>query len=130
MANQPLSRALPTEEFSIARKVMDDAVAFYLANGGSAVARQHIESLANEQKFYPDSTEAYYDALTKISLAEKAEQKRAEEKVRQEQRDMMLSVMGMIATEQEAAKPKGKPQQYPKGVLPPELSTAKTMKIW
>ena len=37
MANQPLSRALPTEEFSVARKVMGDAVAFHLANGGPTV---------------------------------------------------------------------------------------------
>lgn len=130
MANQPLSRALPSEVFSVARKVMDDAVAFYLANGGPAVARQHIEELASSLKFYPDITEAYYDALAAINTAEKAEQLKAEEKAQQDQRDLLLSVMGMINTEQDAAKPKGKPQQRPKGVLPQELSTDKAMRIW
>ena len=71
MANQPLSRALPTEEFSVARKVMGDAVAFHLANGGPTVARQHVEQLANELKIYSDINEAYLDAMARIAEAER-----------------------------------------------------------
>lgn len=125
MTNQQLPRASPQEGFSIARKVMADAVAFYLANGGPSVAREHVERLANELKFYPDSRDAYLDALALIAQAEKEEQLRAEERVQQQQRDLVLTVMGVIKS--------GSAQKDPGPLcdgLPPKLSTDKAMLIW
>ena len=73
MANQEIILASPNEGFSIARQAMDDAVDFYLKNGGPAVARTYIESLANSLKFYDDCAEAYRHAMERIKLAEEAE---------------------------------------------------------
>lgn len=109
MANQPLSRALPTEEFSVARKVMDDAVAFHLANGGPTVARQHVEQLANELKIYSDINEAYLDAMARIAEAERT---------------------GRQPSRRAKTGPNGKAQPAPKGVLPPKLASGRAMFMW
>ena len=106
MANQPLSRALPTEEFSVARKVMDDAVAFHLANGGPTVARQHVEQLANELKIDSDINEAYLDAMARIAEAERT---------------------GRRPSRRAQTGPNGKAQPAPKGVLPPKLASGRAM---
>lgn len=109
MANQPLSRALPTEEFSVARKVMGDAVAFHLANGGPTVARQHVEQLANELKIYSDINEAYLDAMARIAEAERT---------------------GRQPSRRAQTGPNGKAQPAPKGVLPPKLASGRAMFMW
>lgn len=109
MANQPLSRALPTEEFSVARKVMGDAVAFHLANGGPTVARQHVEQLANELKIYSDINEAYLDAMARIAEAERT---------------------GRQPSRRAQTGPNGKAQAAPKGVLPPKLASGRAMFMW
>ena len=77
---------------------MADAVAFYLEHGGPAVAREHIEKLANELKFYDDGTEAYREATEQIVAYEKAERQQAEERQRQQMQELMQSVMGVIQT--------------------------------
>ena len=59
MTNELLSQISPSEGFSVVRKAMEDAIAFYLPMGGPALARQHVELLANSMSFYPDCTEAY-----------------------------------------------------------------------
>ena len=100
MANPQLSH-MPSGDFSIARKVMGDAVAFHLANGGPTVARQHVEQLANELKIYSDINEAYLDAMARIAEAERMEQQKAEERTRTRETQ-----------------------------LPPKLSTAKAMLMW
>lgn len=125
MTNQQLPRASPQEGFSIARKVMADAVAFYLANGGPSVAREHVERLANELKFYPDSHDAYLEALTLIAQAEKEERLRAEQRAQQQQRDLMLTVMGVIKPDS----PHKDSSPLCDG-LPPKLSTPKAMLVW
>ena len=124
MANEMLSRIGPSEGFSVARKVMDDAVAFYLANGGPAVAREHVERLANELKFYPDSTEAYCEAMAKISMAEKAEQQRQEEHTRQQQQNLIIQLMGVVKPH------KGSDPSCEFGVLPAKLRTDRAMLMW
>ena len=68
MVSQQLSRASPPEGFSIARQVMMDVAVHYLANGGPAVARAHVENLSNELlKVYPDCHEAYLDTMAMIA---------------------------------------------------------------
>jgi hypothetical protein len=120
MANQQLSRTSPTEGFSVARKAMDDAIAFFIPIGGPALARQHVELLANSMNYYPDITEAYRDAMTKISEIEKAEQQRQEERQQQ-------LIIQLIST----AKPhKGSDPLCEFGVLPARLSTDKAMQMW
>ncbi len=125
MTNQQLPRASPQEGFSIARKVMADAVAFYLANGGPSVAREHVERLANELKFYADSNDAYLNALALIAQAEKEEQQRAEDRAQQQQRDLMLTMMGVIKS---GSPHKDSVPSY--NGLPPKLSTPKAMLVW
>lgn len=125
MPHQQLTSTSPQDGFSIARKVMADAVAFYLVNGGPSVAREHVERLANELKFYPDTNDAYLEALALIAQAEKEEQLRAEERAQQQQRDLMLTMMGVIKT--------GSPHKAAGPLcdgLPPKLSTPKAMLIW
>lgn len=70
MANQLLSPVSPPDGFSIARKAMQDAVAYYLANGGPAVARQEVGNVASSLKYYPDCSEAYLEAMAMIKEAE------------------------------------------------------------
>lgn len=128
MANQKLSRVDPSGSFSIARQVMDDAVAFYLANGGPAVAREHVERLANDLKFYDDCTEAYREAMARIVAYEQAEQQEAAERSQQQMKEMLLLMMGDI---------KGNPSPHEVSVtlcgedgLPPRLATEKAMLMW
>lgn len=108
MANPQLSH-MPSGDFSIARKVMDDAVAFHLANGGPTVARQHVEQLANELKFYSDINEAYLDAMARIAEAERT---------------------GRQPSRRAQTGPNGKAQPSPKGVLPPKLASGRAMFMW
>ena len=103
MANPQLSH-MPSGDFSIARKVMDDAVAFHLANGGPTVARQHVEQLANELKFYSDINEAYLDAMARIAEAERT---------------------GRQPSRRAQTGPNGKAQPAQKGVLPPKLASGR-----
>ena len=132
MANQQLSQACLSEGFSIARKVMADAVTFYLANGGPAVARAHVESLANELKFYDDCTDAYREALAMISLAERQEQQRAEERNQQQQQHLMMTLMGVMQSGKKGSPSAPAKGERPKGpaMLPPKLSTDKALLIW
>jgi hypothetical protein len=116
MANLQLPRASPPEGFSIARKVMDDAAAHYLAHGGPAVARIELANLANGLKFYNDYMEAYQAALEKVAQAEAMEhQKRL-----QEFADLMHPKK-KTAQSAESSEPV---------VLPPKLSTEKAMLMW
>ena len=108
MANQ-LPQATTSEVFSVARKVMDDAVAFYLANGGPAAARQHIEELAGSLKFYP------YRQF-------------CENYAQQDQRNLLMKMMSTLNSEQQPAQPRRK--EPAPGVLPKPLSTDKAMRIW
>jgi hypothetical protein len=128
MANQQLSQACLSEGFSIARKVMADAVTFYLANGGPAVARAHVESLANELKFYDDCTDAYREALAMISRAERQEQQRAEER---NQQQLMMTLMGVMQSgKNDSPSAPAKDDKEAAPILPPKLSTDKALLIW
>ena len=69
---------------SIAYQVMNEAAAFYLQNGGVAAAREHVDRLANELKFYPDNTEAYRTVMAQLSEAERQERHMAAEQRQQE----------------------------------------------
>ena len=134
MANQQLSRAAPTGELSIACQVMADAVAFYLANGRPAVAREHVERLANDLKFYDDCSEAYRLAIAMVCQAEKEEQERMEERNLQQQRSLMLSLMDAIQTvldPHNSSDTTPCAQQEPATVeLPPKLASEKAKRMW
>ena len=124
MVNEMLSQIGPSEGSSVARQAMEDAIAFYLPIGGPALARQHVESLASSMSFYPDCTEAYRDAMAKISQIEKAEQQRQEEHRLQQQQELIIQLIG-------AVKPhKGSDPSCEFGVLPAKLSTGKAMLMW
>ena len=130
MPSQPISRTAPSEGPSTARQAMADAIAAYLYKDGPAVARAHVESLANELKFYDDCTDAYREALAMISLAERQEQQRAEERNQQQQQHLMMTLMGVMQSGK-----KGSPSASAKGekgpaMLPPKLSTDKALLIW
>ena len=60
MALQEFIRASPEcqEGGSIARRVLADIAAFYIDNGGPALARQHVKSVAHELIIYSDCAEA------------------------------------------------------------------------
>ena len=133
MASQQLSRASPAEGFSIARQVMEDVADYYLANGGPATAREHVERLANELKIYPDSHEAYLDTMARIAEAEQAERLKAEELLQQQQQNLIKSMMGVIKPKEKTKQPAAdkNPQHSPHDVvLPPKLSSEKAMRIW
>lgn len=128
MANQQLSRVDPTGSVSIARQVMADAVAFYLANGGPAVAREHVEKLANDLKFYDDCTEAYREAMARIVAHEQAERREAAERSQQQMKEMMLLMMGTIKSD-------SRPHRVSDTLcdadgLPPKLASEKAMRMW
>ena len=124
MTNELLSRIGPSEGFSVARQAMEDAIAFYLPIGGPALARQHVESLANSMSYYSDISQAYCEAMKKISQIEKAEQQRQEELRQQQQQEMISQLI-------EATKPhKGSDPLCEFGVLPARLSTDKAMLMW
>jgi hypothetical protein len=134
MANQQLSRADPAGELSIACQVMDDAVTFYLANGGPAVAREHVEKLAKNLIFYDDSSEAYRNAIARICQAEKEEQQRMDERNRQQQRSLMLSLMGVIQSDLKPHKSSDTTpcarQEPVADTLPPKLASEKARRMW
>lgn len=131
MANQEIIRASPNEGFSIARQAMDDAVDFYLKNGGPAVARTYIESLANSLKFYDDCAEAYCHAMERIKLAEEAERQQEETRNMQQMQQMMMKVI-MTVNPKHEDKPTAKNNQktVQPVALPPKLSAEKAMKMW
>ena len=133
MTNQQLLRASPAEEFSIARQVMKDVADYYLANGGPAAARVHVETVANELKIYPDCHEAYLDTMAMIADAEHTERLKAEELLQQQQQNLIRSMMSVIKSDKTAKQsPVSKhPQQDPHDVvLPLKLSSEKAMRIW
>ena len=125
---QKQPRASPAEGPSIARKVMADALAFYLQHGGPAIARAHIERLAQDLIFYPDTSIAYVDAQMIIDRTESGE------KVEQ---CKSMAVIIEPGQETKPQQPETQPTQTddtapaePEAVLPPELRTEKAMKIW
>ena len=131
MANQ-LPQATLSEEFSIARQVMDDVADYYLANGGPTAAREHVEKVANELKIYPDSHEAYLDTMARIAEAEQAERLKAEA-LFQQQQNLIKSMMGVVKSQKNTKQPAAdKHPQYDLHdvVLPPKLSSEKAMRIW
>lgn len=127
MPNQQLSLAQPNEGLSAARKVMDDAVAFYLAHGGPAVARDHLERLANDLKFYHGSDEVYQAALDQILQAEKAEEQAEQQRQQQHDKELILAIIGTVKPNNTQNVPAASCEY---GVLPPKLSTAKAMLLW
>ena len=117
MANLQLPRASPPEGFSIAFRLMDDAIARYLYKEGAAVARAHIENLASEIiRLYDDGKAAYDYAMAKISETEEQERQR-----------WMREFADFLRPEQKTAQPAERPEP---GVLPPKLSTEKAMLMW
>jgi hypothetical protein len=129
MANQLLSRASPAQDYSVARRVMDDAVAFYLANGGPAVARAHLDYLAHELlKFYDDAPDAYREAMARIAAAEKLLLQQAEERNQQQLQQLVMTMMGVLqstpAPHQETA------PLCDTVELPPKLCTDQAMLLW
>jgi hypothetical protein len=133
MVSQQLSRASPAEEFYIARKVMKDAADHYLANGGPAVARVHVEILASELKIYHGCHEAYLDTLAMIAEAEHAERLKAEKLLLQQQQELFRSIVDTIKSEntaQQSSASKHSQQSAHDVVLPPKLSSEKAMRLW
>ena len=131
MANQ-LSQASLSEEFSIARQVMEDLADYYLANGGPVAAREHVDKVANELKIYPDSHEAYLDTMARIAEAEQAERLKAEAFFEQQQ-NLIKSMMGVVKSQKNTKQPTA--DKHPQHdlhdvVLPPKLSSEKAMRIW
>jgi hypothetical protein len=127
MTNQQLSRASSIEGFSIARQAMQDAVDFFLANGGPAVARIELTKVNEALSFYNGHNEAYCEAMARIDQAEKAEQQRAEaHKLEQQQQMMMKAVMSAIHPQHQATHPVL--QECPD--LPAKLSTPEAMQLW
>lgn len=127
------SRASPTEEFSIARQVMEDVADYYLANGGPAAAREHVEKVANELKIYPDSHEAYLYTMARIAEAEQAERLKAEALFQQQQQNLIKSMMGVVKSQENTKQPtadKHPRQDLHDVVLPPKLSSEKAIRIW
>ena len=129
MTNQQLSRASPNEGFSIARQAMQDAVDFFLANGGPAVARIELTKVNEALSFYEGHNKAYCEAMARIDQAEKAEQQRAEaQKLELQQQIMIKALMSAIHPQQQATPPPHAPQKCP--VLPAKLATPKAMLLW
>lgn len=134
MPSQPFSRASPSEGSTIARQVMADAVAFYLDHGGPAVAREHVEKLANDLKFYHDCTEAYREALEQIRVAEEAERQRADERKEQKLHDLMKMMMSTISPGQKRQQPTSGTAGHDgtdtgEVVLPPKLNCPKARRM-
>ena len=127
MVNQLQSQASPHEGFSIARKVMDDAVTFHLANGGPSVAREQIEHLANGLKFYDDISVAYRESMAKIAVAEKLLLQQAEERHQKEMQKLLFEVVGTLGPQQKSTR---EPPQLCDGELPPKLSSDRAMLMW
>lgn len=135
MPSQPFSRASPSEGSTTARQVLADAVAFYLENGGPAVARTHVEKLASELKFYHDSAEAYREALERIREAEEAERQQAEACHQKEMHDLMKMMMSTISPGQKRQQPASDKagrdgDDTGEVVLPAKLSSPKARRMW
>ena len=129
MTSQQPPRASPAQGCSIARQVMADAVDFYLANGGPEEARRHLGSLVAElAALYADSTEAFREAMARISQAEREEQQRARE---QQQEDMHAEMMKAMSDFRSGrhARPADAADTTP-SILPPRLSTPRALLIW
>jgi len=127
MANQQQPRPIPSEGFSIARKVMDDVVTHYLANGGPSVARQHVELVAPEIiKLYDDGKDAYREAMARISAAEKLLEQQAEERSQQQLQKLVMTMMGTMSPHKAPGLQCGGDARE----LPPKLSTARAMQMW
>lgn len=94
MAQQQQTRASPTG-FSTIQKMVDETVEFYLANGGPAVARNEIRGLAATFSFMDEWPGAYRNALARIELAERAEQRKHEEREQRRLGEMMTAMMGV-----------------------------------
>lgn len=95
----------PAEGYSVARRVMEDAVDTYLPNGGPAVARMHVDTLAGELlKIYPDCQPDYLAVLARISQAEKAELQSKAEQSQQLLQQQMLAALSAFKGTQEATK--------------------------
>jgi len=131
MTQQPHTRS-PDTGLSIAYRVMDDAVAFYMANGDAQKARDHIDRLANELKFYPDMHDAYMAALAKINEAEKHAKLEVEKLRQQQQRDLVMSLLGAFQPGMQAMENSSgnKAKAAESGVLPERLASEKAMKMW
>ena len=132
MTQQPgQTRASPAPEgMTTARRVMADAVAFYLANGSCAEARKHVDRLANELKFYDDLVEAYRDALAMINEAERRERREAELERQRQQRDMLLAIMGAVRPELKPTVKLPDENGNEPGRLPDQLATEKALRMW
>ena len=133
MIRQQLSRASPSEGFSIARQVMDDVAERFLNDGGPAVARAEVNKVAEVlMKVYDDGKEAYDAVMERIRQFEAAEQEANERKLQQM---MMSAVLNAIPKD-------GQGRQLPHNgvgqagaasgdvVLPPKLSSPKAMLMW
>ena len=131
----------PAEGYSVARRVMEDAVDTYLPNGGPAVARMHVDTLAGELlKIYPDCQPDYLAVLARISQAEKAELQSKAEQSQQLLQQQMLAALSAFKGTQEATKASsddsgdglkaGNEPEPQEVVLPGKLSKPKAMAMW
>jgi len=117
MANLQLPRASPPEGFSIAFRLMDDAVARYLYKDGAAVARAHVENIGSElMRLYDDGRAAYDYAMAKISETEEQERQR-----------WMSELADLMRPKQKTAQ---SAKRHEPVVLPPKLSTERAMLMW
>ena len=129
MVNQELIQASPSEGYNIVHKVLDDAIALYVPNGGSAVARMHVDILANELLKLYNAKDAYQKALDKLHQIEMAEQQQAYERNLQQQRDLVMTLMDAMKPESQAKQPASTKNKEPEA-LPPKLSTPRAMLMW
>jgi len=135
MPHQQPPQASPQDGFSIARKVMDDVVVRFLANGGPTVARIELNKIAEVLfKVYADGWEAYEAALEKIRQAEMAI-KQAEECSREELKDLLHQLKSVTAAAQQDT-PSSPNAERQNGTetddveLPSELASPKAMLMW
>ena len=94
MPSQHFSRA----STSIARQVMNDAIATHLYSAGPAVARAHVEKLGGELSiiYGNEGQEAYREAMAQIAAYEEAERQKAAELQRIEFQKLMETVISTI----------------------------------
>lgn len=96
MAQQQPTRASPDAMgFSAIRKMVEEAVDFYLAHGGPDIARNEIRGLAATFSFMDEWPDAYRHALARIELAERTAQREVEECEQRKLSDMMTAMMGV-----------------------------------
>lgn len=132
MAQQQQTRASPTlSGVSIAHRVLEDAANAHLATGNAAEARAEVKELAGRLWFYEDIAEACNDVLMMIRKVELAEQRDAEERQQQQQRELVMAVMGTLQTTY-GKPPEGKRAKVDADSedLPPKLCTEKAMRMW